>query len=157
MKTKTFHTFESGFLKQNNILKMLIIVLISLVVILGYIAGGMRTFFLVQNKDTFRTEITVAEICHEAFSTINNGVINSALLSEKLVNGIKHVGFTLNAERIFPPLVFEEDKICKIVIRDKRGLRAFEAAVDKSSSHPLGVKLDDITEVHISQQLERYK
>lgn len=157
MKTKVFQTFEEGFLKQNNLLKILLIALFIIVLLLGITLSTSRTFFLVKNRDTFRTELTIAEICHEAFVNINQGRLSGALLGSNLIKGIKEVNFRPNADIIYPPIVFSESQICKIIIRDKRGLRAFEGKIIKSPNYPLGIKLDMITEVHISQEIERYQ
>lgn len=146
-----FESIEASFTRQNKILKVSTFLSVLIVLVLSLHLYTARQFFVHDNSDSFRNELTVEEVCYEVFNRIDNGSVSSSMISKSLKRGLEKTGFRLKALKIYPPLVFDSKNICKVVVRDKKGLRAFNAEYKKSLDYDFGLIIEDITELKVDQ------
>lgn len=125
--------------------------LLILLVVLYFVVSRSKSF---PRSSAYLSEDSLKEsVCLQGFQSIADKKASDALVSKEIITILEdqnYTNFQVEVKDVFKP-VLVEDK-CKIVTRDKLGLRGFMLDLKKDVSYPANYYVDDIEEVKLGNE-----
>lgn len=143
--------FKTDFIKQNWILKIVLLVNIVLfvLVILGFIFE--RRYYLFNGGALFNERPLVEEICKQGFVSLTEGDPSPYLVSKGIINLVEKEPLDIPIEKILQVKSLESGS-CKIIFMSGRKLMAFKIFMLASDDNPFYYLINELEELAIDKE-----
>ena len=148
-----FDDFKAHFIKDNRRLWIVLIASISISSITLGLNIWRERYFVFSGGEIFKERPLAEHICKKGFESIVSGEPHSFYVSKGIIDILNQEGaFLVNVKDILKLTSSEKNK-CKLIIKDKLGIRTFMIGLISNDEFPFFYKINQIDELEIKGEV----
>lgn len=142
--------------KENKEVAVVSALVVSNLILTGLVAINMslKTHFIAPSKYT-SIEPVKEHFCTQAFQSIIDRKLHPHMMSKSIKKALIQSQYAVLELSLGDELkyVFSTEKGCKVIIKDKIGLRQFDLNLDKGENYPFYFLISEIHEEDIKEEV----
>lgn len=145
-----FDEFKAVFIKENRKLRIMMGFSSMLFAGMLFLLVFQKNYFVYQGHSIFEERVLSEKICLAGFKSIVNGLPDSALVAEGIVEILENEPFEMPITKVLKLKSIEEG-FCNLVIDSNSKLLAFRIGLHGDDSNPFYYKILSIDELPVKE------